>query len=190
MSKLTAWLIRHGESMANVGKCTHKPAEIPLTEKGHRQVLQLAQAVSTRPDLIIVSPFHRAKVSASPIINQWQDVPVETWPIQELTYLAHDKYQAATDDEQQRMIDTYWQQADPLYSDGDDAESFADFMDRLQDFHQRLLANQGFISGRGTWALYPSLSAGITARLHSHLSLDETVSRSRNGKTGSPMLKL
>jgi broad specificity phosphatase PhoE len=37
------------------------------------------------------------------------------------------------------MIDAYWRRCDPQHVDGPDAESFSAFLDRLHDFHRRLL---------------------------------------------------
>ncbi len=165
--QLITWLIRHAESTANVGIFKHPPAEIPLTLKGHHQAEQLAKSIPTCPDLIVISPFQRTYMSAAPMMHRWEDVPVETWPIQELTYLSPIKYHSASPSQQQQMVDKYWQNADPSYCDGDGAESFADFINRLQVFYQRLLASQGFIVvvGHGHFlkAFQLGLQQGFTA---------------------------
>ena len=53
------WLIRHAESLANIGGVTSTPREIPLSDNGLRQADELADAINVRPDLIIVSPYAR-----------------------------------------------------------------------------------------------------------------------------------
>lgn len=65
-------LIRHGESEANVGLPTSDPASIPLTEKGRQQAEQIAEKLTITPDLIIVSPYLRARQTAEPTIKHFR----------------------------------------------------------------------------------------------------------------------
>lgn len=80
-------LVRHGESAANDGAATLDHASIPLTEKGIEQAKRVAQSVGRAPDLIVTSPFSRARATADATISIFPDVPSETWPIEESTYL-------------------------------------------------------------------------------------------------------
>lgn len=126
------WLIRHAESTANAGAATYSPEVIPLTEKGLAQAQSVADQISKRPDLIVVSPFLRSKQTAAPLIARSRDVPVEEWNVQEFTYLAPERCHNTTLTERKPLVDAYWSRNDPNYCDGAGAESFADLMTRAQ----------------------------------------------------------
>jgi probable phosphoglycerate mutase len=126
------WLIRHAESTANAGAATYSPETIPLTEKGLEQAKAVANQVSKRPDLIVVSPFLRSRLTAAPLLARYADVPVDEWNVQEFTYLAPDHCHNTTLNDRKPLVDEYWSRNDPNFCDGPGAESFADLMSRAQ----------------------------------------------------------
>lgn len=126
------WLIRHAESTANAGAATYSPETIPLTEKGLEQAHAVANQISRRPDLIVVSPFLRSKQTAAPLIARHPDVIVEEWNVQEFTYLAPAHCHNTSLNDRRPLVDAYWSRNDPNYCDGPGAESFADLMSRAQ----------------------------------------------------------
>jgi broad specificity phosphatase PhoE len=113
---------------------------VALTELGREQACAVARRVDRRPDLLIVSPFLRARATCEPIQARWPATRSETWPIQELTYLSPARCNGTTSATRRPMVDAYWRRCDPHYVDGSDSESFSAFSNRLRDFHQRLLA--------------------------------------------------
>ena len=133
------WLIRHAESLANIGEATTSPAEIPLSDEGKRQAKQLAELTQVRPDLIIHSPYQRAKQTALPFIDKFTDVGAEEQLVQEFTYLAVSRCRGTNREQRKPWVDEYWQRADPSYADGDQAESFAEFIARCARFMQALV---------------------------------------------------
>jgi broad specificity phosphatase PhoE len=129
-------MVRHGESMANTGLATSDPAGIPLTEKGRSQAEHLAENMTVIPDLIIVSPYLRARQTADPLIKRFPQARVECWPeVREFAYLAPASCRDTTAEE---SVKAYWQAADPYYIDGDGAESFSQFMRRVDTAIQKL----------------------------------------------------
>jgi len=132
------WLIRHGESLANIGGSTSTPREIPLTDVGLREADQLGEQLSVRPDLIVVSPYVRTQQTAEPTKLRFPDVPVAVLGVQEFTYLAVSKCRGTTQEERRPLVEGYWQRADPHYCDGDQAESFAEFLGRTERFVHEL----------------------------------------------------
>lgn len=130
--------IRHGESAANAGAATDDPLLIPLTERGSQQAVQVAQTWEAKPSLIVVSPAVRARETAAPTIARFADVPVELWPIQEFAYLAPGRCAGATVSERRGWVDANWPKVDSEYQDGNGAESFAQFMDRVILTQERL----------------------------------------------------
>ena len=96
MPPAVSWLIRHGQSTANAGLPSADYEEVPLTALGHRQAREVARRVERQPDLLIVSPFLRAKETAGPIRERWPGSLCEVWPIQELTYLSPERCRGTT----------------------------------------------------------------------------------------------
>jgi len=167
MSEENVWLIRHGQSTTNIGIWGRNPHQAELTSKGTEQALHIAKQIMTKPDLIITSPCKRALETAAPIIKRWDDIPVEVWPIQEIVYLSPEKCDHITLLQRQERVASYWRKADPLFCDGEDAESFANFIRRLQEFYKNLLTKNGFrvVIGHGQFfkAFILGLSHGFAA---------------------------
>jgi len=135
----TVFCIRHGESAANAGAATDDPLRIPLTERGHAQAGQLAHEWNeARPGLIVVSPATRAQQTAAPMCARFPDVPTQTWPVQEFCYLDPVRCAGTTAAQRRAWVEAYWQQADPVHRDGPGAETFAEFMARVQRALQSL----------------------------------------------------
>jgi broad specificity phosphatase PhoE len=133
----TVWLIRHGQSEGNIGL----PAlggTTPLTELGRRQAERVATAFTGPPDLIVASPFLRARQTAQPTVDRFPAVPLRQWPVQEFHCLPA----AVTDlpvtsaalEPHERA---YWQRADP-HERHPGRESFADLLDRAGALLDRL----------------------------------------------------
>lgn len=134
---------RHGESVANAGAATLDPLSIELTELGRRQAEDLARQWAEAPSLIVVSPAVRARSTALPTMRRFPSVRVEEWPIQEFTYLAPARCAGTTADQRRAWVEDYWALADPDRSDGDDAESFNEFLARVDGTAARLAQFSG-----------------------------------------------
>jgi broad specificity phosphatase PhoE len=136
------WLIRHGESEANAGLPTLSPAKTPLTARGHQQSQQIAHYLSQPtiqpPDLIVTSPYWRTQQTAQPTRERFSEVPHQEWLVQEFTYLAPSRYQGSTIEQRRPLSDAYWLKNDPVYVDGDGAESFANLIGRAQVTHRQI----------------------------------------------------
>ena len=131
--------IRHAESAANAGLASSSPAEIPLTEAG-----RLAAEAAARthegppPDLIVVSPFRRARETASPFIRRFAAAVVEEWPVQEFTYLSPAQFNNSTQQDRLPKVEAYWKTATADTHDGEGAESFRAFITRVRTALERL----------------------------------------------------
>ena len=132
------WLVRHGESAANAGIATTDPATIPLTPAGRDQAQEVAIAFSQRPNLIVVSLYLRTRQTAEPTMDRFPDVLVETWPVQEFTYLSPGRCVATTAEQRRPLVDAYWRRCDADHTDGPGAESFSAMLDRVRDLRHRL----------------------------------------------------
>lgn len=134
----TITLIRHAESLANAGLPTLAPAGIALTENGRRQAADFAAVLTEAPDLIVCSPFERARATARFSAQRFVQVPVQEWPVEEFTYLDPSRFIGTTQAQRKPQADAYWQRADAAFIDGPGAESFAHLIARAERMLQRL----------------------------------------------------
>lgn len=162
MSRLKLWLIRHGETEVNSGIWSANPAETHLTAKGKEQAANAAVQIIEPPDLFMVSPLIRARETIQPLINQWPDVPLTISPIQEFIYLSPRRLNLLSPDERKYEIKAYWQQNDPYYCDGDDAESFESFLQRISSFHQQIIQQSGYVVVVGHGQFFKAFMLGLT----------------------------
>jgi 2,3-bisphosphoglycerate-dependent phosphoglycerate mutase len=182
---LTTWLIRHGQSTANAGLPTSSQSEAPLTDLGREQARALADRVSRRPDLLIVSPYLRTRATAEPIRARWPALRCETWPIQELTYLSPALCENTTVETRRPMVDAYWQRCDPDFVHGPGAESFADFLQRIRAFHDRLLGlTDDFAVVIGHGQFFRALAFGVA---RDFAATPERMRDHRAAETTNPM---
>ena len=132
------WFVRHGESAANAGEATRDHRTIPLSQLGEEQ----ARAVSIiipRPQLIVTSPYLRARQTADPLMRLYPDVPVETWDcVHEFVYLSPRTFTGTTSAQRRPRVIAYWRHLDPDYVDGDDAESYQHLLQRIHQTIDRL----------------------------------------------------
>jgi broad specificity phosphatase PhoE len=179
------WLIRHGQSATNAGLPTAGQDDVPLTELGLEQAAAVARRVDRPPDLLIVSPFLRARATAAPILARWPATRCESWPIQELTYLSPDRCRGTTAALRRPMIDAYWQRCDPDYVDGADSESFRGFLGRLRDFHERLLGlDGGYVVAVGHGQFFRAYTIALAAGF---VATPEWMTRYRTVETANPI---
>ncbi|KAA8693137.1 Phosphoglycerate mutase family protein [Pseudomonas caricapapayae] len=127
-------LIRHGQSAANAGEASVDHATIPLTLKGVEQAQSVARSFTHAPDLIVASPFSRAQATAMATAATFPATPLETWPIQEFTYLEPARCANTTVAQRRNWVEAYWTRSDPAFVDGAGAESFSGFIARVRSF--------------------------------------------------------
>ncbi|MEI6279097.1 MAG: phosphoglycerate mutase family protein [Verrucomicrobiota bacterium] len=135
--------LRHAESAANAGLPTSDPNEIPLTDKGKAAAeLAALEYDGPTPELIVVSPYLRAKQTAVPFIARFPEAKVETWPVYEFTYISPERCVKTTFAKRRPMVEDYWRKASTDYVDGPRAESFEEFIARVKDAVAKLLARE------------------------------------------------
>ena len=136
------FFIRHAESESNVGNRSHLPELIKLTPTGIEQANTLLNEIPSAPDLIILSPYLRTFQTAQAVVNNYPQVPVETWPIHEFTFLSPKLCLDTTPKERLPRVGEYWQKCDPDFIHGDGAESFNQFCYRIYSILQRLVVTE------------------------------------------------
>ena len=130
--------VRHAQSQANAGERTADPAAVALTSIGREQAVHVAGIFAKPPDLVVCSPYLRAQQTAQPLMQRYPHAKREIWPVQEFTYLAPERCRGTTVQERQPMATVFWDRNDPDYKDGAGAESYAEFMGRVENTWQRL----------------------------------------------------
>ena len=84
----TLYLIRHGESTANVGGPAVPDKQVVLTERGHEQAQGLAQRLShVHSSAVYTSELQRTQQTAAPLCEQWELLPQVLPCLNELCYL-------------------------------------------------------------------------------------------------------
>ena len=72
----TLYLIRHGESTANVGGPAVPDKQVGLTERGLEQALSLTERLShVHASTIYTSELQRTQQTAAPLCEQWELLP-------------------------------------------------------------------------------------------------------------------
>ncbi|OYW77028.1 MAG: hypothetical protein B7Z37_06230 [Verrucomicrobia bacterium 12-59-8] len=127
----TIWFIRHAESLSNAGFPTDTPHAIGLSEKGLAQAEALGAQWRTELDLIVVSRYSRTAYTAAPLCRRHPQVPVIELPLHELTFLAPGRYVGTTEDLRREPARQFWERCDPDYCDGEGAETFRHFCERI-----------------------------------------------------------
>ena len=127
-----ALFIRHAESLADVGATTDHPAQYALTERGRQQAATFAKAAVAVPVAIVHSPYMRAEQTAQPLMTRFPSVSVLKLPVQEFTYLNPESCRGTNTRQRVPAVQAYWAAADPRGRDGEGAESFYDFLARVE----------------------------------------------------------
>lgn len=140
------WLIRHGESTANVGIAAKDHSTVALTEIGLQQAKAVSLLITEQPTLIITSSFARTQITAEPTLKRFPNARHEVWDVQEFTYLAPATCAGTTAADRRERVNKYWQRFDPDYVDGEGAESFAMLLARARTAIDRInRLERGFI---------------------------------------------
>ena len=132
------FIVRHAQSTANAGERTADTAAIPITDTGVRQAQCVADLLSERPSVIVVSRYLRTVQTGAALLRRYPGVAVEQWRVEEFTYLDTAACDGTSYAERQGLRVAYWKRCDPLWVDGPGCECFAEFIARVRHFEQAL----------------------------------------------------
>lgn len=129
------YLIRHGQSLSNAGGDAQPNAHIELTELGKRQAREVAawlsEAVTDEVNSINVSKFIRTHQTAKPFVEMTGIEPTIIEGLHEFDYLSFNKIDGTSLAQRRQMADDYWVIREPQELEGEDAESYQAFCDRV-----------------------------------------------------------
>ena len=150
----TLYLIRHGESTANVGGPAVPGKQVGLTERGLEQALSLTERLShVLASAIYTSELKRTQQTAVLLCEQWKLLPQVLPCLNELCNLEFAHIANVSVDERRRMAQAYWALGDVHHQDGPTADSFAMFAARVDEFlgMASTLPNDSLLFTHGIW---------------------------------------
>lgn len=132
----TVFLIRHGESLSNIGLPSLRPETVELTKKGWQQAEAISRYLYNEIplDLIVTSSFTRTKQTARPTFELFPCVPSEVWAVHEFTYLGLQHDILTSIKERRAVVQNYWKECKPFSVESADSESFVSFIKRVRQF--------------------------------------------------------
>lgn len=136
------YLIRHGQSQSNAGQGKPRPnIDIELTTLGHQQAERVADwlihNIAEPIQTIYVSQYRRTQQTAQPLLSKLQRQADILPDLHEFNYLSFQQVQHLAFSEVYHIAEQFWQTADVQQRAGDDAESFATFMHRVERTYQQ-----------------------------------------------------
>ena len=196
----TLYFIRHGQSLANTGAKSMPDREIPLTELGLQQAHELAEKWQNPPNKIYCSQMLRAQQTAQAFCDKFQliaktgsdtdydssyDACYEILPwLNEFGCLGYATVEGMMGKERAVLAKKYWQTADLEHRDSHDADSFADFLVRVDNFISQLdeFEDNSLFCGHGIWV-------GLLAwrLMGCHVQDNADMQRFRQFQTAMPM---
>ena len=158
------WFVRHGESRGNAGYRTATPAGTELTPLGYTQAERIAAVIAAAPppELLVTSSYLRTKQTAAATLARLPHVRHEEWPLHEFAFLDPARFYNTSMAERRPAAVAYWERSDPQYCDGPGAESFSDFMARVdgalaeirrRDIPFSVVFSHGFVIRAVMWRL-------------------------------------
>ena len=154
MSHSTVYLIRHGQSQANVGGITLENHVVPLTELGELQARTLAALLPATTAAIWSSPFKRALDTAAPYCARVGQSPAIHDDLREFETVDTLQLRGTPSAEREAVVARYWLESDPDRRSGPAAETFREFHERVARVRTQFLpslADGTLIFGHGMW---------------------------------------
>ncbi|SUO95776.1 phosphoglycerate mutase [Suttonella ornithocola] len=153
------YLVRHAQSHANAGGKAMLNRDIPITELGESQAEKVAEWLMNRIGKnnitsIGISKFLRTKQTAMPLSEITEICPTVIHGLEEFNYLSFDSIADKTLSERRKLAEDYWLEFSPDDRDGSDAESFSQFVQRVeqvQRYFQELPNGHHVVFTHGLW---------------------------------------
>ncbi|MDB5894365.1 MAG: Phosphoglycerate mutase [Rhodoferax sp.] len=149
----TITFVRHGQSSANAGGVTMEHGAIPLTALGHLHANTLAGLLPPQPSSIVVSKYLRAQDTARPYAAR-VGMAAQTHPLlHEFSTIDPSLMEGMNGEERRPVADAYWLAADPHLRMGENAETFTEFGQRVDDLIPQLhgMPDGAVVFGHGMW---------------------------------------
>ncbi|MDR2196021.1 MAG: histidine phosphatase family protein [Gallionellaceae bacterium] len=148
-------LVRHAESFANAGGVTMPHGAIPLSDAGRQQAAALAALLPSAPAAIRVSTMLRTRQTAEPYCALVGIAPQEYALLDEFSLVDPALIEGMDGAQRRLFVRRYWEKPDPLHRWGEQADTFAEFAGRVDDFIAKLdeIEDASVIFGHGIWLI-------------------------------------
>lgn len=136
----TLYFIRHGQSLANTGAKSLPDFEIPLTELGQTQAKTLLanwQNMDLNPTHIYHSQMLRAKQTAQVFADNFNLPLQELDLLNEFRCLSFATVADMVGEQRAELAKKFWQTADISHRDGENSDSFEQFLARVNGIIQQ-----------------------------------------------------
>ncbi|MGH8447583.1 MAG: histidine phosphatase family protein [Solimonas sp.] len=145
--------VRHGESVSNAGGITMENAAIPLSERGRRQAVAIAECLPASPSLVLVSPMIRTHQTAEPYCGKLGMQPVPDASLAEFSMVCPSLIAGLSGEQRKPFVEAYWADPDPERRLGPDADTFLEFHGRVREFAGAMskLPDVTVVFGHGIW---------------------------------------
>lgn len=149
--KLT--LIRHAQSVSNAGGLTQPHLAIPLTAHGHTQARALGATLAGPASAVAVSRFVRAQQTALPYCQRFNLHPQIDADLDEFSLIDAALIEGLDGAQRKPFVQAYWTGPDLHRRLGENADTFAEFVERVRRFQHRMntLQDGAVIFGHGIW---------------------------------------
>ena len=158
------YIIRHAQSLANTGAKSMPDKTVPITEQGIEQAQKLCadwQNSLPTPSAIYCSQMLRTQQTAQPFCEHYQLAAQPLELLNELSCLGFATVKGLMGKERSKIAQQYWLTADLNHRDADDADTFAEFLARIDGFikaastlpHNSLCFSHGQWIGLLAWRL-------------------------------------
>jgi alpha-ribazole phosphatase len=149
----TITFIRHGESVSNAGGITMAHHAIPLTAQGEQQAQTLAKWLPAQPTQILTSSYARTQQTAQPYLAL---VGMQSKPnalLNEFSALDPALIEGMNGAQRKPFMDDYWREPSMDKRMGTDADTFTEFVARVDSFacEMQNLPDGTVIFGHGIW---------------------------------------
>ncbi len=149
----TITFVRHGESTANAGGITMAQAEIPLSDQGTQQALALAPLLSAQPSVVLTSAYLRTQQTSKPYCERVGVVAMDNPLLNEFSAIDPALIAGMSGAQRKPFMVDYWREPSMMKRMGNDADTFAEFVQRVTAFAQDMdaLPDGAVIFGHGIW---------------------------------------
>jgi alpha-ribazole phosphatase len=153
MTFKTLTFIRHAESVSNAGGITLPHHQVPLSELGQRQAQALPSLLDLRPTSVLVSAMIRTHQTARPFCTRTGVKASEHQGLDEFSVIDPELIKGLTGDQRKPFVKEYWDAPDPHRRLGKNADTFAEFEQRVIAFLATMetLPDHSVIFGHGIW---------------------------------------
>ncbi len=124
-------LLRHAESIANIGELVLDKSIIKLTDEGKQSAESFSLSVPSL-DRIIVSKYIRTIETAEHLYKRFNNVDVSLWyDLNEFDYINPTNLLNLNLEERNNVENEYWLNSNPFIKNHNNRENFKEFVDRV-----------------------------------------------------------